>query len=167
MTTTSQLIDELIDQIRLSDNSLSNAFEVFDEVDLQTLANEGQLRPPYVGVMYEGASPASMSGKEGDHQGGKPIPRTAGFVWKQFSVIIAVGYESAASQGGKEQKRKALDLLSAVQQQLLGHMGVNSRPWVFVDEHPIGAIGDGGSEGVIFYGQLWEIKLPVVGNHTN
>lgn len=166
MVTVKQLTDELMASIREADSRITGAYDVYDEDDLQTLANNAGLHPPYVGVIYEGCFPIAPTGAAGDRSVSKTSTaeeRTAGIVQLRFSVILGVGYESAASASSMDQKTKATDLLTAIRSKLLGRVQVNSRPWLFAGEYPLGP-GDGDLEGVIFYGQIWEVRIPTVGN---
>jgi hypothetical protein len=69
---------------------------------------------------------------------------------------LAINYQYSADN---DTKIDALGLLDALRAKILGYKGVNSRPWIFNGEQPLGSE----TEGVIFYGQTWETSFPTLG----
>lgn len=152
--TIEQLTNEVIAQVSslsaFTDPSVNKAFSIYDLDDLQTIAKFGGL--PVVGVAYEGASVVDNDVV--------PVTRKAkaAFLYTvRFSVIIAIEYGSAVA--GVDPKPDATNLLDETRGVLLGYQGVNNRPWRLSGESPV----PGDMEGVIFYGQVWETDIPVIG----
>lgn len=166
MPTIDELANEIVTQVKAADARLSNTFYIYDESELPTLNQEGGVQPPYVGVSFEGTSVASLGAAA---RGTQPGLKSSAIVYQKFSVVIGVSYESAVTGDSTSQRKKATDLLDSIRSQLLGYGGLNKRPWTFLGDYPIGRLknGDEDHEGVIYYGQLWETSVPIVGTQAN
>lgn len=145
-----ELTQELVDLVKKSVDLTDTTFSVFDIEDLETIS--GHVGFPIAGVSYEGAFPVenSVNPTSRQHKG-------VVFTTHTFMVTIGVNYRYASSE---DTKPIATDLLDATRSVIVGHQGVNTRPWRFAGELPQETV----LEGVIFYGQLWETDLPVIGN---
>ena len=128
------------------------AFNIFNLDDLRQLPTTG-LKPPMVGVAYEGGAPSDQNSNIAARSAAK-----AAMFAVRFSVMIATEYKVASQNS--QTRTDAMDLLDQVRVALLGYHGVNSRPWRLVSEEPM----DSDLDGVIFYGQLWETDVPQIGN---
>ena len=147
--TVAQLVQEIIDRI-VTLPQFDVGFSIYDMDDAEEIAKYGTL--PIVMVSYEGGEPRENkvdSKGRGSH--------SALLYTCRFSVTLAMEYASAVNS--VDTKINATDLLDAIRPTMLGYKGVNSRPWRFGSEFPI----PGDLEGVIFYGQLWETDIPIIG----
>lgn len=145
--TIQQLTDEIIARVKEVVDLSDSSFSVFD---VEELTQYSSVVPfPLAGVTYEGSNP------QDDIQGQRK-QRSAIFVTVYFTITVAVNYHSGT---GNDNKGIATDLLDGVRSSLLGYSGVNTRPWRFSGEQPLQT----DLEGVIFYGQMWETDLPVIG----
>lgn len=148
--TVQQLIDELMVQIQTLPTFVDKSFSIYNVEELQELTTEGY---PMVGVAYEGCAP-----KENKVDPRARGQHAAALLTVSFTVILAVEYRSTLHTD--DTKQDALNLMDSIRQTLLGYTGVNSRPWTLEGEFPL----EGGLEGVIFYGQLWQTDIAVTGN---
>jgi hypothetical protein len=155
--TISQLAQEIIGRMEtlpaFINPTVTKAFSIFNMDDLQSIAAFGGL--PIVGVSYEGASPIEHNVVAQARGAQSSLLYTV-----RFSVVIAIEYASAAA--APDPKPDATNLLDETRAVLLGYKGVNSRSWRLGGEGPV----PGNLEGVVFYGQMWETDIPVVGNHS-
>lgn len=153
MATIAQLEAELIAAVRGVPAFSESGFSIFDIRDFSDKAAAQTL--PAVGVAYDGAEPA----------GNEVTPTTkaqgATFLTVQFVIVVAVQYRYTAQDDTKQQGFALLDQVRAV---VLGFKGVNSRPWKFVGERPE---ADASGDGVVFYSQVWQTTLPIVGNFNS
>lgn len=128
-------------------------FSVFHLSDFDAKISGQQL--PVVGISYDGA----------ELIGNDVTPTTkvhaASMLAVQFVVVVAVQYSYTAQDDTKQQAFTLLDQVRAV---VLGYKGVNSRPWRFIGERPE---PDASGDGVVFYSQVWQTTLPIVGNLNN
>jgi hypothetical protein len=151
MPTIAELTTELVTLVQTLPAFTNKGFSVYDIDDLQSVANLES--PPLVGVAYEGGGFADNVGN--------PVGQTthaAALFRAQFSVIIAVAYETADAP--IDNKPSATTLLDEIRSTVLGYKSVNTRPWRFMGEAPM----PGKLEGVIFYGQMWETDITVLRN---
>jgi len=146
-----ELSQELIGVVSALPEFQNRGFSVFDLDDMAEIVQHEYL--PLVGITYEGRTPVGDAA-----QGKTSTARTATMTQVNFSILIAVRYGSAI--GIDDTKVDAVNLLDATNRAVLGYKGVNYRGWVFNGESPLPSE----IEGVIFYGQSWSIRLPVVGN---
>lgn len=149
IATVAQLMAEMVGLVKTSASIDTRGFSVFNTEDLENIS--GNIGFPLAGISYEGASK-----QENSVQGQRGI-KSASFVTLHFMLTVGVTYQYAS---GADSKPVATDLLDEIRNIVLGYSGVNSRPWVFVGETPL----DTDLEGVIFYGQMWETNIPVLGN---
>lgn len=140
------LVDELLSRAKGVAAFRQHGFSVFDIEDLYRTANN--ITPPIVGVIYDGAMPAS--GNQGTPAEGRPAAQASLFVTLQFSVIIGVQYTFSGQGDHKEQ---ATNLLDDMRSMIIGFSGVNHRPWIFSGEKPE---KDVSGEGMLFYSQIWQ-----------
>lgn len=157
MATVAELVEEVVTLVStlpaFTDPNVVKSFSIFNLDDLKSIAEFGGL--PIVGVAYEGANVVDNSAN--------PVARkahSAALYTVRISVIIAMEYGSAA--GVPDPKPDATNLLDEARGVLLGYKGINSRPWRLIGESPM----TGELEGVIFYGQIWETEIPIVGTFT-
>lgn len=153
--TTKQLSAELIATISalpaFMHPTVSKAFSIYDMEDLESITQFGGL--PVAGVSWEGNTPLGNEATPSSRAAHGVTQFTA-----TFSVVVAMGYSSAAS--GADPKPDAIDLLDQIAVALMGTQGVNSRPWRLTYSGPVPS----DVEDVIFYGQHWQTVLPVTGN---
>jgi hypothetical protein len=154
LATLAQLEAELITLVKSVPEFAASGWSVFDSADFAAKTAGQNL--PTVAVAYDGA----------EQVGNEAIPvanraHGAALVAVQFVIVIAAQYQYT---GQDDSKQSAYALLDQVRAVVLGFKGVNTRPWRFVGERPeVGASGD----GVIFYAQVWQTTLPIVGNFNN
>jgi len=154
LATVAQLEAELISAVKGVAAFNDSGFSIFDMSDMSDKSAAQTL--PAVGVAYDGAEPSA---------GNDATPATkahgASLVTVQFVIVIAVQYRYTGQDDTKQQAFALLDQVRAV---VLGLKGVNSRPWRFVGERPE---ADASGDGVVFYSQVWQTTLPIVGNFNN
>jgi len=153
--TLAELSAELISRVEVLPQFLDRGFSIYNMEDLESLlALSGGL--PVVGVAYDGGEPVENNVKSSQTS----ASRSATLFKIHFAVIIAITYSGAGEYNeSTDSKVIATDLLDAARSTLLGYKGINTRPWFLVNEAPL----DSELENVIFYGQLWETFIPVVG----
>lgn len=155
IATIPELEAELLEAVRGVPAFAASGFSVFNVDDFGVKsAGQGTSLPAF-GVAYDGAEP---TGNEVN-----PTGRGAGsaLLHVQFVIVIAVQY---GYTGSDDTKQQAFALLDQVRATVLGLKGVNSRPWRFVGERPE---ADASGDGVVFYSQVWQTTLPIVGNFNN
>lgn len=143
---------ELREKIETLSTFRRKSYSIFSTEDFSDVTQLKSL--PIVGVVYTGGR---ILGNKVD-----PVARgshAAGLFTVQFTVLIAVEYKAT---GDEDSQKTGTDLLDEIRPVLIGFKGVNSRPWRLTGEGPI----PGESEGVIFYGQLWETEKPTIGQST-
>lgn len=145
--TIKQLTDELVARVQQVAELSSSSFSVFNVDELYDLSSVVPF--PLAGISWEGTI-------QQDNISGQRKLTSASFVTVYFMVTVAVNYKSGT---GDDNKGVATDLLDGVRSAVLGYSGVNSRPWRLSGEQPL----ETDLEGVIFYGQMWETDLPVIG----
>jgi hypothetical protein len=146
--TLDQLANELVTRIKTVNDFTNAGFYVYNLEELEQTSSTAGF--PLAGVAYEGSEVADK---------GKNPARghtTMVYLRATFHVIVGVNYQYVTDV---DTKKTATDLLDSIKQALLGYRGVNTKPWYFAGEFPV----DGKTEGVIYYGQLWETDLPMVG----
>lgn len=153
LATITQLENELIQTIKGVAAFSENGFSIFDLADFGEKLAAQTL--PCAGVAYDGAEPA----------GNDATPTTkahaAAFLNVQFVVVVATQYRYT---GQDDTKQAVFALLDQVRAAVLGLKGVNSRPWRFVGERPE---PDPSGDGVVFYSQVWQTTLPIVGTFNS
>ncbi len=154
LATIAQLEAELIDAVKNVPVFSESGFSIFDMSDFSDKAAAQTL--PAVGVAYDGAELAG-----GNDATATTKAHSASLVTVQFVIVIAVQYRYT---GQDDTKQQAFELLDQVRAVVLGLKGVNSRPWRFVGERPE---PDASGDGVVFYSQVWQTTLPIVGNFNN
>jgi len=145
----SELETELLTAVRTVPAFSANGFSVFSVDDLGATASAQTL--PCVGVSYDGAEPLSEATP-------KTSVHAAALITVQFVIVVAVQYRYT---GQDDTKQQAFDLLDQVRSVVLGLKGSNTRPWRFVGERPETEVS---GDGVVFYSQVWQTTLPIVGN---
>lgn len=148
-------LQELVKQVPAFADS---GFSIFD---LRDMSEKATLQGfPLVGVGYDGAEPVDNA----KGNAANPVAAGAGGVYIvtiQFTIVIAIQYHYG---GQDDTKPQALNLLDDVRKLVLGYKGVNARPWKYIGERPdLSASG----EGVVFYTQVWQTAIPVVGSLNN
>ena len=151
--TVAQLTEELVSLAKSVPSIGIRGFSVFNVEDLETIA--GHVGFPLAGVSYEGGTPQEHSVK----------PKASGFkaatiVTLHFLLTVGTNYKYASDI---DSKPVATDLLDEVRKVVIGYKGINNRPWRYTGEIPLSS----DIEGVIFYGQMWETDIPVIGNSPN
>ena len=151
--TIQQLIDELKSRISSLPEFTNKSFSIYSVDEIEQMVDVGF---PMACIAYEG----------GALKENKVDPKARGshavsLYTASFTVILAVEYQNALETD--DTKADALNLMDSVRSTLLGYQGVNSRPWLLEGEFPL----EGGLQGVIFYGQLWQTDIPVIGNSTH
>lgn len=147
--TIAQLTTELVDLVKTAPSIGTRGFSVFnvDEVD--------EMAPlvgyPMAGISYEGRTPKENSVK------GVAKQKSVSYTTLQFMIIIAHSYTYGTTE---DTKPVLTDLLDEVCEIVLGYSALNARPWQFVGESPL----ETELEGVIMYGQIWEIDKLTIGN---
>lgn len=161
MATTASLIalqDELIGLVKSVPAFVDSGFSIFDFKDFEEQTTHQSF--PLVGVGYDGAE--VVDNNRGN--AANPVADRAGgvaLIILQFTIVLAVQYHYA---GQSDTKPQALSLLDDVRRLVLGYKGVNSRPWKFVGEKPEPSIS---VSGLVFYTQVWQTAVPVVGSLNN
>lgn len=154
LATVRALEDELLTLVKGVSAFTDSGFSVFDFADFDS-KRAGQVLP-VVGVAYDGAEP----------EGNEAIPaaskaRAMSVLNMQFVIVVAAEYRYT---GQDDTKQDVFDLLDQVRAVVLGYKGVNSRPWRFLGERPE---AEESGDGVIFYSQVWQTSLPIVGNFNS
>lgn len=150
MAKISDLMGELVARVSALPEFQDRSFSIYNLDDFTETTPMGY---PMVGVAYEGSDPSS--GNQGSPVASKSC--AVSLLTARFSVILATEYTGVNSVD--DTKVSVMDLMDAIKQSIMGYQGVNNRPWVFSGESPV----MGGLEGVIFYGQLWQTDIPVIG----
>lgn len=154
-------IDELLPELQsLVKQVPAFAVSGFSVFSVDDLAAKTELQAlPVVGVIYDGALPKEPSRNVaiGVAQGSGSVA----IVTLQFTVVIAVEYHYA---GHDDTKTQASALLSDLRRTIFGYTGVNTRPWRFVYERPE---PEASGDGLVFYSQVWQTDIPVIGNTNN
>lgn len=151
MATINALTQELVTLAKDVTEIAGKGYSVYDMDDLSTVVQYETL--PIVGISYEGMI------REGKQAEGKTLmARSAGIQRINFSILLALRYESASSTD--DTKVDAVALLDSLRSTILGFKGVNTRGWTFNGESPLAS----NIEGVIFYGQSWSSNSPITGN---
>ena len=145
---------ELIARVQSVPAFKESGFSIFDVLDFEA-KSAGQTLPT-VGIAYDGMEPTGND----VNSAGSRSPSIA-LVSAQFIIVIAVQYRYTAQDDTKQQ---AYALLDQVRAAVMGYQGVNSRPWRFIGERPEANVS---GDGVIFYSQVWQTALPVVGTFNN
>lgn len=148
----SDLIGEMTTVISGIPDFVDKSFSIHNVEEIERMSLVGY---PLVAIAYEGGEPVQGNSSADPKGRGS---HGAALYTATFTVILAVEYVNALS--GNDTKVDALDLMDSIKQALIGYKGVNSRPWIFKGESPM----DGVLEGVIFYGQIWQTDISVVGN---
>ena len=152
------LQNELIALVKSVPAFKNNGFSIFDIKDLED--QSAQQTFPIVGVGYDGAE-ASDNAKG---NAANPVADKSGgvtFIIVQFTIVLAVQYHYA---GQDDTKPQAMGLLDDVRRLVLGYKGVNTRPWKYVGERPEPSLS---VPGLVFYTQVWQTAVPVVGSSNN
>lgn len=144
-----ELEKELIEVLKRLPSFSESGFSIFDIDDFQSKSSGSTL--PVVGVLYQGAAPVGESGEP------KYKVSSAKIVEVQFLIVVALDY---GYTGQEDTKPLAYNLLDQIRTSLLGYSGVNTRPWRFVMERPEPEFS---GDGVLFYTQVWQTSLPVIG----
>ncbi len=150
MASVNDLVNELKTLVSGVAEFTDKGFTIYSMEEIEALAGVVQL--PLVGVVYNGAEKIENSAK------GVAGNTTTAFCTVYFSVVVAMSYKYL-TEG--DTKVDAVDLLDQLRGTILGYRGVNSRPWIFNGEQPLGS----DTEGVIYYGQTWETSLPMLSNN--
>lgn len=151
--TIAELGAELRSRIETLNTFRRKSYTIFSSDDFSDVTQLKAL--PVVGITYLGGNVLTNKADpvaKGAH--GATLFRL------RYNVLIAVEYKAIQ---GEKQQAVGTDLLDELRPVLLGFKGVNNRPWRLSGEGPI----PGNLEGVIFYGQLWETEIPVIGQSTN
>jgi len=147
-------INDLVAELKTLVGSVSTVadkgFSIHSMEELEKLA--GYAQPPLVGVVYNGAERLENSVV------GVQENSSAVFVAAYFTVVVVMSYQYMTDA---DTKVDALSLLDELRAAILGYQGVNTRPWRFNGEQPLGS----DSEGLIYYGQTWETRLPMTSNN--
>lgn len=149
--TIQQLSAELVNLIVSTKTFKARGFSVFDLDDFQQLSGVGATFP-LAGVRYEGCQVMEPTTTRPSTQSNR-----ANLLEVSFSIILAVEYRAA---GSEDSKVYAMDLLDELRTLVMGYAKVNTRIWTLVSEVPI----DTDISNVIFYGQLWQTVIPLLGN---
>lgn len=153
LATIAALEAELITAVRGVTAFAESGFSIFDMRDFSDKSASQTL--PAVGVAYDGAEPV------GNDVSPTTKAHSAALLNAQFVIVVAVQYRYTGQDDTKQQAFALLDQVRAV---VLGYKGVNSRPWRFIGERPE---ADASGDGVVFYSQVWQTTLPVVGNFNS
>lgn len=152
-----ELETELIGLVKEMPSFKDSGFSVFDLEDFQAVTAHQTF--PLAGVAYDGALPQDKS-----KNAASPVSAGASgvaVVTLQFTIIIALQYHYG---GQDDTKPQAKGLLKDVRQKVLGYRGVNTRPWRFIGERPEPSAS---GAGLVFYSQVWQTEIPVVGTFNN
>jgi hypothetical protein len=152
VATVVQLEDELLRLVREVPAFASSGFSVFDLSDASSQSTGQTL--PVVSVAYDGSE--TVQGNQVTTAGGSG--GGAALVNVQFVIVMALQYSYT---GADDTKQQAFALLDQVRAKVLGFKGVNTRPWRFLGERPE---PNTSGDGVVFYSQVWQTTLPIVGN---
>lgn len=155
IATIAQLEAELIEAVKTVPAFSDSGFSVFDLGDFEDQSSAGQTLP-CVGVSYAGSEPTGGNEVTPTTKAHSVVLRNV-----QFVVVVAAQYRYTAQDDTKQEVFALLDQVRAV---LLGLKGVNSRPWRFIVERPE---PEASGDGVIFYSQVWQTTLPIVGNFNS
>lgn len=136
-----------------------SGFSVFDINDLSDQTTVQAF--PLAGVMYDGAIPTDKASGSNAAYPVAVSSHAAATVTMQFTVVIAIQYHYG---GQDDTKPKAMSLLDDIRSRVMGHKGINTRPWRFVGEKPE---PEASGDGVAFYSQVWQTVVSVVGNFNN
>ncbi len=156
IATISELEIELTGLITAIPSFAKNGFSVFDLDDARAKSSQQGQSLPVVSIAYDGME---FVGRNDSAIAEKT--QGAGILAVQFIVIIAIQYQYT---GQEDTKQTAFDLLGQVRNKVMGYKGVNSRPWRFIGERP--EPSDSG-DGVVFYSQVWQTALPIVGTFNS
>lgn len=148
MASIHELAKELETKIKETTVFQEAGFYVYNMDELEQQADS--IGFPIAGVVYEGRKPIASTSNPAKSC------TSATVVTVTYSVIVGVNYQYLTNT---DNKQTATDLLDSILRSLLGFKGVNNRPWRYVGDYPI----EGEIEGVIFYGQLWETDIPMIG----
>lgn len=148
-----QLETELVTLITGVTNLSGRSYSVFNVDEVTETAS--LVGFPLAGVSYEGATPLDPAVNSVNK-----AYKSGNLTTLHFSITIGIEYKYATTD---DSKPIATDLLDEVRRVVLGYTGINNRPWRYTGEIPL----DSGLEGVIFYGQMWETDVPVIGNSPN
>lgn len=153
LATIAQLEAELLQVVKTVPAFAESGFSIFDLDDFAERVAAQTL--PCVGVSYDGSAPV----------GNEATPTTkahaASVLTMQFIVVVAAQYRYT---GQDDTKQSVFALLDQVRTVVLGLKGVNSRPWRFAGERPE---PEASGDGVVFYSQVWQTSLPIVGNFNS
>lgn len=149
--TIASLESELIEVVRSVPAFADNGFSIFDLRDFEDRSAAQTL--PVAGVAYEGAELS-----EGNAAVPKARSHAVSLLDVQFVIVVAAQYRYT---GQDDTKQGVFALLDQVRSVVLGMKAANSRPWRFVGERPE---PEASGDGVIFYSQVWQTTLPIVGN---
>ena len=155
---TATLVDlekELIELATSVDEFKNKGYSIYSLDDLERMATNESSVLPIVGVGYDGAERAGNQVEKA-----APGVRGAAFVTIQFVIVIAVSYASA---GQDDNKQSAMLLLGALREKIIGHKSANTRGWNFIGERPEPSES---GDGVIFYSQVWQTSVPLLGNQS-
>lgn len=155
MTNITELEQELRELVKGVAAFKESGFSVFNVDDFDA-KKEGQ-NLPIVAVAYDGSEILGRT----DGVPAAAAVQGAAMLNVQFVIVIAVQYGYTNQD---DTKQTAFALLDQVRSVVLGYKGVNSRPWRFVGERPE---MDSSGDGVVFYSQVWQTTLPIVGNFNN
>lgn len=131
-------------------SAINIAYYVFNVEELEQHAAHTVPGNYLAGVAYEGGRPLRSEigiAKASGH-------RSARLETKRFTVLVVIPYKYADSN---DTKHTATDLLDQIKAVIADEGSANMRPWVYVGETPL----ETALEGVIMYGQGWEIVVPV------
>lgn len=148
---TSELLQELIDRVKTTQTFIEDPFSIFNLEEVREVAEFSST--PFVAISYDGMGVLS---DEGSGQAISVCAGSVSVVDQRFLVTIGIEYRSG---GTDDSKPIATDFLDSVRESIIGFQGVNSRPWVLVGEGPVAT----GIEGMIFYTQQWQTRVPIVG----
>lgn len=149
---------ELIGLVKTVPAFKSSGFSLFDLKDFEAQTQHQAF--PMAGVGYDGAE--AVDGAKGNSA--NPVAVGSGgvtLIQVQFTIVIAVQYHYA---GQDDTKPQAMKLLDDIRNKVLGYKKVNTRPWKFLGERPEPSVSE---SGLVFYTQVWQTALPVVGFLNN
>lgn len=149
--TIQELSSELVSLITSTPTFTRRGFSVFDLDDFQQLSSSG-VTFPLAGVRYEGSQVREPTTNRPSTQSNR-----TNLIEVSFSIILAIEYRAV---GSEDTKVYAMDLLDELRKLVMGYSGVNTRIWTLMSEVPI----DTDIADIIFYGQLWQTVIPLIGN---
>lgn len=152
--TIEELAQELVTLCKTAPIVGDKGYSVFGVADLENFA--GIVGYPLAGVSYEGCRKIENAV---DTSTGREKVSAASMFNLNFMIIGGITYTYGSARA--DTKPIITDLLDELRPIVLGYKGVNTRPWKFVGETPL----ESELEGVIFYGQMWETIIPVIGNN--